>query len=331
MSSISKRMRVALLGTLAILAFAIPASSASAVDPVVNLNGEWAPFDRCPVDDPFMLSAAEPTCVAANSPSGTFKLGKTTATTGESDLQFGFNLAGGLPFNPLIGGTGGAIQADPVAVPGGLLGIQFEPIAMPPCSNPIQCALRNLAITLINRTRALLTTGPFAVTATVESAGAPSDFDSLAALIGGPIVTIPVKIHLQNPLLGPNCFIGSDADPIVLHPEGVGPSSFAFRQFDPDGTPNPAGEMGLIELTRSQQDDSFSAPAAHGCGLKLPFPPGSDVHLLDGAVNQRVGLPSPSGNNLLVLDDVVARITADNVGGEPAGTLSTRWHSAVLP
>lgn len=31
------------------------------------------------------------------------------------------------------------------------------------------------------------------------------------------VVTVPVKVHLHNPVLGPNCYIGSNADPIVLN------------------------------------------------------------------------------------------------------------------
>jgi hypothetical protein len=325
-------MRVALLGTLAILAFAIPASSASALDPVVNLNGEWASHDRCPVDDPDFLSisAGEAFCISANSPDGTFKLGKITTTTGESDLQFALDVGqgGGLPWQEMIEPQGGALLADPAAVPGGILGLNFQPIPMPACSNPIQCALRNLAITLINRTRQLLVSGPFAVTATVEPAGELADFDTLAPLIGGPIIKIPVKIHLQNPILGPNCYVGSDDDPIVLQPEVVGPAPIDIVSFDADGTLNPAGAFQAIVQTGTQADSTFAAPGASGCGLKLPFPPGSDVHLLDGAVNQRVGLPSPSGNNEVVLNDTTSHIAWGPVDG---GAYSAAWHSAVLP
>jgi hypothetical protein len=166
------------------------------------------------------------------------------------------------------------------------------------------------------------------VTATVESAGPPADFNSLAALIGGPILTLPVKIHLSNLLLGGKCYIGSDENPIVLHPEGVGNPTFDFFSFDPDGTTNPSGDYAQIVLTGTQQDDSFAAPAAHGCGLQIPL--ANDKYLLDGAVNNKVGLPSPSGNNLLVLDDAVSNVTGSNVGVD-GQTFSDDWHAAVLP
>jgi hypothetical protein len=61
-----------------------------------------------------------------------------------------------------------------------------------------------------------------AVTAVVQPTGNPSDFGLAAGLSSGiPIISLPVKIQLQNPLLGPNCYLGSDSDPIVLHPQNA--------------------------------------------------------------------------------------------------------------
>src|ERR1700674_3774961 len=51
----------------------------------VSLNGDWAPFSRCPVDDPAMLAAdaggAPNWCLATESSSGSIKLGNTAATS----------------------------------------------------------------------------------------------------------------------------------------------------------------------------------------------------------------------------------------------------------
>jgi hypothetical protein len=313
-------MRVALLGTLAVLAFAIPASSASAVE----LTPPWDPFDRCPVDAPEILAITDSgnACVSSVAETGSFKIGNTTVSTGHNELQFG---AYGPGIPNVVGAT---LVADPVNVPGGLLGVQFEPIPMPPCSNPIQCALRNLAITLINRTRALLTTGPFAVTATVELAGEPSNFNLFAPFDGSPIITLPVKIHLQNPILGPNCYVGSNQDPIVLQPHQEPLSTFDELLFEPDPLGSNASFVSANHPGADQIDDAFTVPKANGCGLKLPFPPGQGTHLLNGAVNGRLGLPSPSGANKLVLEDATSLI----VGSAPTGQeLSDAWHAAVIP
>src|SRR4029453_18714803 len=97
---------------------------------------------------------------------------------------------------------------------------------------------------------ATVTAGGVTVIATVESAGPPSNFNFIAGIQEGvPILTLPIKIHLvsQDPNvdLGPSCFIGSDADPIVLHPANTDLSNAEanFLGFDPDGTLNDNGPL----------------------------------------------------------------------------------------
>ena len=75
----------------------------------------------------------------------------------------------------------------------------------------------------------------------------------------------------------------------------------------------------------TQQDTSFSVPAATGCGAS-----GS----LDGPINLKGGLPSPAGDNSLVLTNASAYLTglanpaavAPNAGVD----LSNYWHSAII-
>jgi hypothetical protein len=115
-----------------------------------------------------------------------------------------------------------------------------------------------------------------------------------------PIITLPIKIHLvgQTVDLGPSCFIGSDMNPIVLHPANtdVSNTQFAFDNFDPDGTPNPNGPLSMLVVSGTTQgDNTFAVPGATGCG---PNGDGS----LDSVVNTVVGLPAPSGTNHLVLN-----------------------------
>ena len=123
---------------------------------------------------------------------------------------------------------------------------------------------------------------------------APSNFNLFAGLpVGMPIVTLPIKIQLTGAGLGPTCFIGTDQNPIVLHPENtsLAGASLAFNIFDPDGTPDPNGPIGAIVLNGAiQGDNTFAVPGASGC---------TD----DNTVNALLGLPSPSGaNNLVLLD-----------------------------
>jgi hypothetical protein len=310
MSPSPKSASIAIAGALTTLAALIPAGSASAA----TLNGDWAPFTRCPVDDPAMLATDGSTtvdlCLASHSPSGSIKLGNTTAPTGASDLQLG--LLSGSTIS-LVSPSGAGIVADPVQIPGGLLGLMC-PSKVPLVSAVCQKATDND----VNN-----------VTATVEPAGQPTDFDLAAGLgVGQPIVSLPVKIHLRNPLLGSACFIGSNANPIVLKPKNLTAPNGSATRFDGDGTDNPTGGV-LIRIGlsgASQGDDSFAVPGATGCGT---------LGLLNSAINLKTGLPSPAGKNSLVLGDAKTFLGGLNIPSDFAPNagrqMSTFWHSAVLP
>src|SRR5215469_11661466 len=115
------RARVAALAASATAAVLIPLSAASAsVHQSVTLNGDWAPFNRCPVTNTAMLQADgvnnTPFCVASSSPSGTIKIGKMVPTTSQSDLQFGLLLNNSGDFT-VIAPQQGAVQSAPVAEP----------------------------------------------------------------------------------------------------------------------------------------------------------------------------------------------------------------------
>jgi hypothetical protein len=249
---------------------------------------------RCPVDDPAMLATdggvtTLPLCLASNSTHGSITIGTTTTATGNSNLQGGLVLDESTFVFTVISPPGGALVADSAQV----------------------------------------TAGGVTVTATVESAGTPSDFDLIAGLsLGAPIITLPVKIHLQSMPgaavdLGPSCFLGSEQDPIVLHPENTDLTNVQakFESFDPDGTPNPNGPLFTIVVSGTVQgDNTFAVPGATGCG-----PNGDGT--LDPVVNAVVGLPSPSGTNHLVLDDASSALAAPNIvmtGQEFAND----WHTA---
>jgi len=279
-----------------------------------TLAGAWAPLNRCPVDDPAMLAATgNPTsasCLASESASGTIKLGPTTVTTRGTNLQAGLLTTRNVA--TIVAPRGGAILAEPVQIPGGLLGL------MCPSDIPVVSAICDQ----------LIENNPLnVVTATVRAAGAPSEFNLAAGLgVGQPILRLPVKIQLSNPFLGSNCFIGSNADPIVLRPANLTRPAGSIVRFNPDGTANPNGVMGYAVATgASQSDSTFAVPGANGCGL---------LGVLDFAVNLKQGLPSPSGQNSLVLDNATTRF-----GGhfQPAlqtpnqgQRLSDAWHAAVV-
>jgi hypothetical protein len=314
MISAPSMARVAAFAAFVTAAVVMPLSAASASVQSVKLNGDWAPFNRCPVDNSAMLQADGannvPLCVASSSPSGTIKIGNIPPSTSTSDLQFGL-ISGGGSFT-VVAPQQGAVQSAPVRQPGGLSGM-----LCPSTNAPIRALCKTLA-----QDRSLNK-----VIATLKSAGAPSDFNLIAGLSKGiPIVTLPVKIHLQNPLLGTGCFIGTNANPIVLHPENATTPVVQSESFDGDGTPNPTGVMfAIFSNGGTQQDTSFSVPAATGCGAGGRF---------DGPINLRGGLPSPAGQNSLVLTNAsafLAGLTDPAAAAPNAGAdLSKFWHSAII-
>jgi hypothetical protein len=257
--------------------------------------GAWASFSRCPVDNPAMLatqgfdsSTGNGTiglCLSANSTHGSISIGNLTTTTGNTNLQIGLVGANGIGTLTVVPATKGSLVADPVQ----------------------------------------LTTPVGSVTAVTEPAGTPSNFCLFCGITADqPIITIPIKIHLENRLLGPNCTIGSDLNPILLNPQNTDLSNAksvgAFFSFDadgvPDSTPGPDGSLSVTGLV--QRDDTFAVPGATGCGPKGSF---------DALVNRVAGVPSASGLNHLVLDDASSGLAFPE-NGEGGQAFSNDWHVA---
>jgi hypothetical protein len=243
-------------------------------------TGEFAPFKYCPYQN-----TAVANCLVSTSTSGSFKLGTSTVPVSAPIVfQGGFTInddASTTFYNAANGGT--VLSRTPLNVPGGLLGLV----------NPggffglLEQAFEN-AIRTAN-----------GVTATAELAGTPRfDFFSFVAQ-SGTAVTLPIRVHLENPFLGPNCYIGSSSRPITLRlttgtttpPAGVTPLTGTV------GTPGSTDD-GLVATTTGTKlvDNTFTVPAASDCGY-LPL----DKLLITAAVNSREGLPSAAGVSSAVL------------------------------
>ncbi|WP_248961523.1 hypothetical protein [Sphaerisporangium perillae] len=93
----------------------------------------------------------------------------------------------------------------------------------------------------------------------------------------GPIfpTNVGIKIRMIHSLLGKKCYIGSDANPLLLNPEVT---SLELTSID-----------GVPVFKVAAKDSAFAVPKASGCGLNWG--------LINTAVNVRAGLPSPSGKN----------------------------------
>ncbi|MFI7340268.1 hypothetical protein ACIBUY_20325 [Streptomyces sp. NPDC050085] len=293
---------------LATLASVAPSSAAT------ELNGAWAPFARCPVDNAAMLAADGKVntaiCISSSSASGSIKLGNTTVPTGRTDLQAGV-VTHNDGTSTVVSPAGGALIADPAQLPGGLLGLMCPDDDIPVISD--LCA--KITNADLNR-----------VDATVESVNTPTDFQLLAGIMQGkPIIALPVRIKLENPLLGSKCYIGSAKDPIVLRPQNTSAPAVKTTRFDANGTANTAGVMSqLSAIGATQGDATYTAPGANGCGL---------LGALDWAVNLKTGLPAGSGTNNVVLNNTSTYVAAfanpSSVVPNEGALLSQNWHAGV--
>jgi hypothetical protein len=271
--------RLFLAGAL-LLAMMIPATAANAA-----LTGEFARFATCPDANP-----AVDGCLYAETTSGSFKMGaKTVPIVKPVILKGGFESSDDSIFGNLtfVAPTDGAtLSKSPQPVPGGLTGI-VAPSWWP-------SLLRDLFNETINN-------GFTGVTATVELAGPASSvkFNALNELTGsGTALAMPVKVKLDNPFLGSNCYIGSNSNPIKLNLT-TGTTSPPPPNTPISGAPGePMGseENALFTIKNNRLvDNSFAAPGANGCGGIL------FSWAVDPFVNSIVGVPSPAGTNTAIL------------------------------
>jgi hypothetical protein len=114
---------------------------------------------------------------------------------------------------------------------------------------------------------------------------------------GAEQLSLPIRVHLENSVLGKNCYVGSFTNPIKLN------LTFGTTSPPPPNSPitgNPPTEgvsdlpgVGLFQ-NGTLVDNSFAAPGASGCVLTLfGFIPIS----INGLVNSQSGLPAAAGTN----------------------------------
>jgi hypothetical protein len=266
-----------------ILTIAILAATADAPPAGAELHhptGAFAPFADCPLENPVVLD-----CLAGITTNGELKLGDRTVpfTRTSVSLQGGVTEAPETDVLIYVGPEDGNVTSKtPIPVPGGLSGAPLP--NLPPTSpQSFESGPR----------------GGEELTATMEVAEPPSAIElSIQSLISGAgtAVQMPVKIRLNNPLLGEHCYIGSASNPIVLQ------LTTGETQPPPPNTPikGHAGELKILDgdfLTladNSLVSNSFAVPAASGCG--------SSTSLLDQTVDAQLGLPAAAGHSTLILN-----------------------------
>jgi hypothetical protein len=182
-------------------------------------------------------------------------------------LDHSLEIRGGLERGVFIppAGTNGFF-AEPVNVPGGLLGIE-------------------LPLSLND------------VTATAELAGPPS---SIVIRAGEDLtIRMPLKLRLSNPLIGSNCHIGTDRNPVMVN------LTTGTTNPPPPNTPisGHQGEPTFIPpdviaiLGSLSVDNAFAIPGASDCG---------GFGLIDLLIDAKLKLPSAAGNNTLEITNDTA-------------------------
>jgi hypothetical protein len=229
-----------------------------------SLPANLAKFANCPLDNP-----AVSVCLYSSTSSTTFDIGSTTLTSKSPttiSLGLAFNAEDQaiavLPDN----GTQ-ALNASPIPLPGGLLGIPGGP-----------------------------SSGPLAVTVTPQMVGLPGV--NLGAILAknGAGFTFPIDVLISNSsgLLGSDCTIGDAANPITLN--------LTTGKTDPPA-PNTSisGSLGKLKSTNSGLltikglrlvDNAFAVPGADNCGTG---------GILDEVLDLDKSLPSAAGNNTAIL------------------------------
>ena len=229
----------------AVAALAAMAMAAPAAQAATPAPG-YTQFAGCP------SQAENPTievCMRSTIKSGFFKMG-----TKNVPISKPMTLSGGMTGNldGFAANSKGGLTPVKQLVPGGVIGL-----------TGLDWLVNFLGIEALQL---------YAVT---EIAGQPHiEFDGLS---------LPIRVHLINPVLGNNCYVGSFASPINLKLK---------ETTSPEYIEDPSGILTIKNGVFT--DKTFSAPGANGCTLTLfGFIPVS----INGLVNSQSGLPAASGKN----------------------------------
>jgi hypothetical protein len=198
--------------------------------------------------------------------------------------------------------TGGYFQmgsknvpiTNPITLNGGIEPISGAVFASPKGGlTPVKQKVPGGVIGLTGLTWLLEFLGSEALTlyAVTELAGQPH----VSLATGG--VSLPIKVHLVNSVLGNNCYVGSVSSPIALNlttgTTSPPPPNKPISGKEPEFSFTESPEIFFFN-NGAFVDNSFSAPGASGCVLTLfGFIPIS----INGLVNTQSGLPAAAGNN----------------------------------
>jgi hypothetical protein len=251
-------------------------------------KGEFSRFKECP-----RFTTGVNFCLYSQVEKGEVKIGSTAVPIRNTiTLQGGYerNEEGEERFFGALNGE--TLSKTPENVPGGLLDI-FK-CEMIKGEGEWEKGLRTLCEDIFENKY----TGVRAITELAEPASDIGISSDNLLNEEGTALSLPVKVRLENPLLGEACYIGSDSDPIVLN--------LTTGTTSPPKPNEPiAGKFGHLKTETSEGltytkitedrlvENAFAVPAANGCGGIFAF-------LVDPIIDAKLGLPSAAGNNTAI-------------------------------
>jgi hypothetical protein len=284
----------------------------SASPAMAEPTGIFKVFKECPTENP-----AVTLCSVDTTSSGEFKLGETTVPINKNIVQQGGFVPTGNPENEreffgLPAKNGESLSKTELNVPGGLLDfIKCEEIKG---SGEIETFFRELCKKTFEH-------GVTEVTATTElvaNAKNPVLFNEFAlATEKGTAITLPLRIHLKNALLGNSCYIGSEAEPLELHlttgatspPKGFKSIHGKLGKTETLEEVIKGNELSMLRVTgNSLVDNTFPAPKVYECG-EFFFIKG----FLDSLVEGKLKIPNKAGENTAILNGELLAAAAETV------------------
>jgi hypothetical protein len=267
-------MAVAATGVAACTAHA---ALAAAVEP----TGDFVVFKQCP-----RFTSGVELCLHAETLTGELVLDKESVPISKPLV-----VQGGLKINSETGAESlvGALNGETIVrtaekVPGGLLGL-------------VNCG--TLPLFVAAACEAVIAGGATGAYAIAELAKPAYDIQISTQNLEeqyGVALGLPVKIRLENPLLGSDCYIGSASSPLALDlTDNVTTPQWPNRPIHGrEGRIGVKDSFEIVEITENVLvNNEFAAPAATGCGG--PFAP-----VIDPIINARIGLPAADGLNTAI-------------------------------
>jgi hypothetical protein len=260
-------------------------------------TGDFAIFKQCP-----RFTGGVNFCLLSQIKSGEVTIGKTTVPiVNQVTLQGGYdrNEETEPVTETFVGAINGeTISKTPQKVPGGLAGLVK--------CNEITNFLEKLACELV------FENGLTGVNAVTELARPASEIGiSTDNLLNqeGVALKLPVKVKLENPFLGSECYIGSSANPVTLN--------LTTGETSPPEPNKPIkGKVGNLKfkdgfqfteiLENTVVDNAFAVPTANGCGGIFSF-------LIDPIIDSKLELPSAAGKNTAIQNGSLFQATATAV------------------